>query len=72
MGALSVTVVGLDGAALPPGAAEALAGAQVVVGAPHQLAAVAMPAGAAVLGPAELDELPGGSPTVVLASGDPG
>lgn len=69
---MSVTVVGLDGVALPPGAAQALAGAQVVVGAPHQLAAVAVPAGAAVLGPAELDELPSASPVVVLASGDPG
>ncbi|MGH3839619.1 MAG: precorrin-6y C5,15-methyltransferase (decarboxylating) subunit CbiE, partial [Pseudonocardiaceae bacterium] len=69
---MSVTVVGLDGAVLPPGAAQALAGAQVVVGAPYQLAAVPVPADAAVLGPAELDELPSGSPTVVLASGDPG
>ncbi|HEY6424340.1 MAG TPA: precorrin-6y C5,15-methyltransferase (decarboxylating) subunit CbiE [Pseudonocardiaceae bacterium] len=69
---MSVTVVGLDGAALPPGALEALAGAQVVVGAPHQLAAVPLPAEAAVLGPAELDGLPGGSRAVVLASGDPG
>ncbi|MGH3981662.1 MAG: precorrin-6y C5,15-methyltransferase (decarboxylating) subunit CbiE [Pseudonocardiaceae bacterium] len=69
---MSVTVVGLDGATLPPAAAQALANAQVVVGAPHQLAAVPVPAGAAVLGPAELDELPGTSPVVVLASGDPG
>ncbi|MGH3827861.1 MAG: precorrin-6y C5,15-methyltransferase (decarboxylating) subunit CbiE [Pseudonocardiaceae bacterium] len=72
---MSVTVVGLDGAALPPAAAQALAGARVVVGAPHQLAAVPVPAGAAVLGPAELDELDGlvgTSPAVVLASGDPG
>lgn len=69
---MTVTVVGLDGDALPPGAAEALAGAQVVVGAPHQLAAVPVPAGAAVLGPAELDGLLGTSPAVVLASGDPG
>ncbi|MGH3825314.1 MAG: precorrin-6y C5,15-methyltransferase (decarboxylating) subunit CbiE, partial [Pseudonocardiaceae bacterium] len=69
---VSLTVVGLDGAALPPGAVQALAGAQVVVGAPHQLAAVAVPAEAAVLGPAELDELSSDAPTVVLASGDPG
>jgi precorrin-6Y C5,15-methyltransferase (decarboxylating) len=69
---MSVTVIGLDGAALPPGAAQALAGAQVVVGAPHQLAAVLVPAGAAVLGPAELDGLPDTSSAVVLASGDPG
>ncbi|MDQ3763140.1 MAG: precorrin-6y C5,15-methyltransferase (decarboxylating) subunit CbiE [Actinomycetota bacterium] len=69
---MSVTVVGLDGVALPPGAAEALAAAQVVVGAPHQLAAVPVPTEATVLGPAELDELPSAAPTVVLASGDPG
>jgi precorrin-6B C5,15-methyltransferase / cobalt-precorrin-6B C5,C15-methyltransferase len=69
---MSVTVVGLDGVTLPPGAAQALAGAQVVVGAPHQLAAVPVPAGAAVLGPAELNELPANASTVVLASGDPG
>ncbi|MDQ4093818.1 MAG: precorrin-6y C5,15-methyltransferase (decarboxylating) subunit CbiE, partial [Actinomycetota bacterium] len=46
--------------------------AQVVVGAPHQLAAVPVPADAAVLGPAELDQVPADSSTVVLASGDPG
>ncbi|MGH3789690.1 MAG: precorrin-6y C5,15-methyltransferase (decarboxylating) subunit CbiE, partial [Pseudonocardiaceae bacterium] len=69
---MTVTVVGLDGVTLPPGAAEALASAQVLVGAPHQLAAVAVPAGAVVLGPAELDGLPDTSATVVLASGDPG
>jgi precorrin-6Y C5,15-methyltransferase (decarboxylating) len=69
---VTVTVVGLDGGALPPGAAHALAGAKVVVGAPHQLAAVPVPAVAEVLGPTQLDELPRTSPTVVLASGDPG
>jgi precorrin-6B C5,15-methyltransferase / cobalt-precorrin-6B C5,C15-methyltransferase len=69
---MSVTVVGLDGDTLPFGAAQALAGAQVVVGAPHQLAAVPVPGAAAVLGPAELDEVTGASPVVVLASGDPG
>jgi precorrin-6Y C5,15-methyltransferase (decarboxylating) len=69
---VSITVVGLDGAALPPGAAQALATAQVVVGAPHQLAAVAVPTKATVLGPAALDELPPAACTVVLASGDPG
>jgi len=69
---VSVTVVGLDGAALPPGAAQALADAQVVIGAPHQLTAVPVPPGATVLGPAELDRLPEASPAVVLASGDPG
>jgi precorrin-6B C5,15-methyltransferase / cobalt-precorrin-6B C5,C15-methyltransferase len=69
---MSVTVVGLDGAALPPGAAQVLAGAQVVIGAPHQLAAVPVPTGATVRGPAELDELASAASTVVLASGDPG
>ncbi len=69
---MTVTVIGLDGTALPPGAAQTLAGAQVVVGAPHQLAAVAVPVSAAVLGPGALDELPTGSAVVVLASGDPG
>ncbi|MGH3769956.1 MAG: precorrin-6y C5,15-methyltransferase (decarboxylating) subunit CbiE [Pseudonocardiaceae bacterium] len=69
---MSVTVVGLDGAALPPAAARALAGARVVLGAPHQLAAVPVPAGATVLGLSELDVLPDNSPAVVLASGDPG
>ncbi|MBA2471218.1 MAG: precorrin-6y C5,15-methyltransferase (decarboxylating) subunit CbiE [Pseudonocardiales bacterium] len=68
---MTVTVVGLDGAALPPGAAQALAGAQVVVGAPYQLANVPVPASARVLEPAELDGLQD-TPTVVLASGDPG
>ncbi len=69
---MNVTVVGLDGAALSPGAAQALAAAHVVLGAPHQLAAVPVPAGATVLGPSELDRLPDTSPAVVLASGDPG
>lgn len=68
---MTITVVGLDGAALPPGAAQALAGAQVVVGAPYQLANVPVPASARVLEPAELDGLQD-TPTVVLASGDPG
>ena len=69
---MTVTVIGLDGYPLPAGAAQTLAGAKVVVGAPHQLAAVAVPVSAEVLGPGALDELPTGSPVVVLASGDPG
>lgn len=69
---MSLTVIGLDGAPLPPGAVQALADAQFVVGAPHQLAAVAVPVSATVLGPAKLDELPDDLPAVVLASGDPG
>ncbi len=68
---MTVTIVGLDGAALPPGAAEALASAQMVVGAPYQLAGVPVPASARVLAPAEFDGLHD-TPTVVLASGDPG
>ncbi|MGH3844327.1 MAG: precorrin-6y C5,15-methyltransferase (decarboxylating) subunit CbiE [Pseudonocardiaceae bacterium] len=69
---MTLTVVGLDGLPLPPGAAQALAGARVVVGAPHQLAAVPVPVSARVLGPGQLDEVPDESPAVVLASGDPG
>jgi precorrin-6Y C5,15-methyltransferase (decarboxylating) len=69
---MTVTVIGLDGLPLPLNAAQAIAGAQVVVGSPHQLAVVTVPASARVVGPGELDELPAGSPIVVLASGDPG
>jgi precorrin-6Y C5,15-methyltransferase (decarboxylating) len=69
---MSLTVIGLDGNPLPPGAAQALAGAQLVLGAAHHLAAVPVPAGAEVLGPSELDRLVGTSAAVVLASGDPG
>lgn len=69
---MSLTVIGLDGSPLPPGAAQALAGAQLVLGAAHHLAAVPVPAGAEVLGPTELDRLAGTSAAVVLASGDPG
>ena len=68
---MTVTVIGLDGSALSPGATQALASAQIVVGAPHQLADVPVPPSARVLGPAELDALDD-TPTVVLASGDPG
>ncbi|MGQ0773318.1 MAG: precorrin-6y C5,15-methyltransferase (decarboxylating) subunit CbiE [Pseudonocardiales bacterium] len=69
---MSITVIGLDGAALPPEASTALTNAQLVVGAPHQLAEVAVPADATVLGPGDLDRLADTSRTVVLASGDPG
>lgn len=75
---MGVTVVGLDGDALAPGGAEALAGAQVVVGSAQQVAAVAVPQSATVLGPGDLDQLgdavnPAESArVVVLASGDPG
>jgi precorrin-6Y C5,15-methyltransferase (decarboxylating) len=70
---MSLTVIGLDGSPLLPGAAQALAGAQLVLGAAHHLAAVPVPAGADVLAPTELDRLTGTpSAAVVLASGDPG
>src|SRR5262249_21644177 len=72
LGPMSLIVVGLDGAALPPGAVAALAGAQVVVGAPHQLEAGTGPCWSVVLGPTELARLDPASSVVVLASGDPG
>jgi precorrin-6Y C5,15-methyltransferase (decarboxylating) len=75
---VSITVVGCDGGPLPPGAAEALAAATLVVGGARHLDAVAGPAGGVerlVLGDvaaavARLAAHPG--PAVVLASGDPG
>ncbi|MEU8050749.1 precorrin-6y C5,15-methyltransferase (decarboxylating) subunit CbiE [Micromonospora haikouensis] len=77
-----VTVVGVDAGGAPPhpAAAEALAGAWLAVGAARHLAAVALPAGCATvtLGPlapalARLTAaVAAGTPTVVLASGDPG
>ncbi len=69
-----VTVVGLDGAELPPGGAEALAAAELVLGAPYQLDAVPLPEGAQRREVAGLDELDDvdGRRAVVLASGDPG
>ncbi|HXV94336.1 MAG TPA: precorrin-6y C5,15-methyltransferase (decarboxylating) subunit CbiE [Pseudonocardia sp.] len=76
---MTLTVVGVDGGRLPPGAAEALARAEVVAGAARHLDAVAavaaMPAPAEriVLGPVEpaLGTL-AGRRGVLLASGDPG
>ena len=68
---MTVTVIGLDGGPLPPGAEPALAGARVVVGAAHQLAAVAVPAGATVLGPGEVDRLADGSPAVLRGLPEP-
>jgi precorrin-6Y C5,15-methyltransferase (decarboxylating) len=74
-GAATLTVIGVDGGALPPGAAEALATADVVIGAARHLAAAPLRATArrVELGPVEpaLDEL-AGRRGVVLASGDPG
>jgi precorrin-6Y C5,15-methyltransferase (decarboxylating) len=78
----TVIVAGIDAAGRPahPALAEALAGAGLVVGAARHLAAVPVPAGCAtlVLGPLApaLDRLAAavaaGTPSVVLASGDPG
>lgn len=72
---MTLTVIGLDGGPLPPGVAEVLAGAEVVVGARRHLAAVPVPAAAerVELGPVEpaLDRLTG-CRSVLLASGDPG
>ncbi|MFI7434893.1 precorrin-6y C5,15-methyltransferase (decarboxylating) subunit CbiE [Micromonospora haikouensis] len=79
---VAVTVVGIDAGGAPPhpAAADALAGARLAVGAARHLAAVALPAGCATvtLGPfapalARLTAaVTAGTPTVVLASGDPG
>jgi precorrin-6Y C5,15-methyltransferase (decarboxylating) len=70
-----LTVVGLDGGHLSPPASDALARAEVVVGAARHLDAVPVPAAAerVVLGPVEpaLERL-AGRRGVVLASGDPG
>jgi precorrin-6Y C5,15-methyltransferase (decarboxylating) len=72
---MTLTVVGLDGGPLPPGAAGALAAAEVVAGGRRHLDAVPVPAGAerVELGRVEpaLARLPGRR-AVVLASGDPG
>jgi precorrin-6B C5,15-methyltransferase / cobalt-precorrin-6B C5,C15-methyltransferase len=70
-----LTVIGIDGGELSSPAIEALAGAEVVVGAARHLEAVPVPAEAdrVVLGPVEpaLGRL-AGRRGVVLASGDPG
>lgn len=76
-GAGRLTVVGHDGAALPPEAAAALAAATLVVGGERHLAAVPVPPAArrVVLGDlaAGLDALVAhDGPAVVVASGDPG
>lgn len=72
-----VTVIGIDGAAMPPAAREALATATLIVGGNRQLAAAPLPPGARQVslgdlesGLAELQSSDG--PAVVLASGDPG
>lgn len=71
-----VTVIGVDGAVLPPGGAEAMAGATLVAGARHHLQAFAP----AALRQVELEPIgdalaalaQGGPRPVVLVSGDPG
>jgi precorrin-6Y C5,15-methyltransferase (decarboxylating) len=72
---VTLTVVGVDGGSLPPGAASALAAAELVVGAARHLAAVTVPASAerVEMGPVEpaMAALTGRR-AVVLASGDPG
>jgi precorrin-6Y C5,15-methyltransferase (decarboxylating) len=74
---MTVTVIGVDGATLPPGSDDALQRASLVVGARRHLAAHAANAPRTIeLGPldpalAELRAHAGGS-AVVLASGDPG
>lgn len=72
---MTVTVVGMDGGPLPPGAVDALTGAEIVAGGRRHLAAAPVPAAAerVELGPLEpaLDKL-AGRRAVLLASGDPG
>ena len=72
-----VTVIGCDGRPLAPEAADALARAERVIGAPRHLRVVPVPPHAEPIKLRHLDETldaisthPG--PTVVLASGDPG
>ncbi|WP_232662285.1 precorrin-6y C5,15-methyltransferase (decarboxylating) subunit CbiE [Pseudonocardia sp. TRM90224] len=70
---MTITVIGLDGGPLPPAAAEALAGAEVIAGGRRHLAIAPAGAEQIVLGPVEpaLGKL-AGRRAVVLASGDPG
>lgn len=72
---MTLTVVGMDGGPLPPGAVDALTGAEIVAGGRRHLAAAPVPAAAerVELGPLEpaLDQL-AGRRAVLLASGDPG
>jgi precorrin-6Y C5,15-methyltransferase (decarboxylating) len=74
---MNVTVIGCDDRPPGPAAAQALAGAGTVIGAPRHLAAVPVPETAECIELRQLDEAldalarsPG--PVVVLASGDPG
>ena len=72
-----VTVIGCDGRPLAPGAAAALAAAQLVVGAPRHLRVAPIPPHAQHIELEHLDEALNTvsqrtGPAVVLASGDPG
>src|SRR5689334_762366 len=72
-----VTVIGVDGASLPPAALEALATATLVVGGARHLDALPVPSSARRVPLGDLDhglsELQSSDgPAVVLASGDPG
>ena len=74
---MTVTVIGCDGRPLGPDAADALAEARTVIGAPRHLSAASIPETAERIELKHLDEAldalgqsPG--PVVVLASGDPG
>jgi precorrin-6Y C5,15-methyltransferase (decarboxylating) len=77
VGVVTVTVIGLDGRPLDPGAAKALAEATLLVGAERHLAAVDAPGAARTLALGELERAldalsAHAGPAVVLASGDPG
>ena len=72
-----VTVIGCDGRPLGPEAADALARAERVIGAPRHLSTVPIPAGAGRIELKHLDEALDAlgqheGPAVLLASGDPG
>jgi precorrin-6Y C5,15-methyltransferase (decarboxylating) len=73
----AVTVIGVDGAALPPAAAQALAHASAVAGAPRHLAVAPLPPEADRIPIRRLDVAldaicAHAGPVAILASGDPG
>ena len=73
----AVTVIGVDGAALPPAAAQALADASAVAGAPRHLAVAPLPPEAERIPIRRLDAAldaicAHAGPVAILASGDPG
>lgn len=72
---MTITVIGLDGDVLPPGAARALRGARQVYGSHRHLAAVSIPRSAACRELVTVDRSAlqsMGAEAVLLASGDPG